>query len=781
MVQRLDQPAWLREWASLSSKQRVEKIVERYEAAVEGERITKEDWFDAAHSVLNDVEILCRECVKDRASGARAPEILLEHIRIYHDRISSVSSLRFIMSAKERQRRSTGKEESIEARLVILELQNRYLQVMLAALSLCTTTMSEKNKQESQEEDEKTASAENTKKPLHRKKSTILMSGDVEHMGKNGPILGGGYKTSWHVVRAGRFEWYRNKSDPKPKSFVFLRGFTIKLDESDECVFTLLRPEKSMYLFQRWSASLSLSLSHTHTHPLLGTWDRNVKVRVKKGQRSYWVEACKKSIEMANRATVEDATDSLVEDDVKTSFDSDDSFDEDDDFDIGEIEEKIESISKMFNINLGEVAQCMALNESIHRRAVVRNVRNAAKDLVAKVTDVQIATPREREAKGMFVLFCFILIFFFSNLSPLTRLTHIHTTGLYFYVTKQNDDVVHTRVMSDLLSLLKKTMTSVGCCSAKLRYLLLRICCDEATRYQQEFTNSLTKTPIVDIKLAVAVSNDCKKLKLGMLDLMDIAGDVATSSFNCKAVLDHFDGCASTCIRRIVKSACLHSKLSSRFYEVCKRPFDRQSDDVASTISIFRANMRRSLRIGMSHDVKRHTLMFCADVLIVSYMQALLRRRDDEKGSIENLMSRCFKRDEICNESTPLSRRSSLRKSWGARESTSKQYTARRSIGRKRSSNQFDLLRESHSYISALLVFELRDSVVALEKSLETNMVKSAEDVADEILKFCAYPPLLSKQEIVPFLENEYGLTTGVRVVTFVRLSSSSSSSSSRM
>jgi hypothetical protein len=130
---------------------------------------------------------------------------------------------------------------------------------------------------------------------------------------------------------------------------------------------------------------------------------------VKKGQRSYWVEACKKSIEMANRATVEDATDSLVEDDVKTSFDSDDSFDEDDDFDIGEIEEKIESISKMFNINLGEVAQCMALNESIHRRAVVRNVRNAAKDLVAKVTDVQIATPREREAKGMFVLFCFVL------------------------------------------------------------------------------------------------------------------------------------------------------------------------------------------------------------------------------------------------------------------------------------------------------------------------------------------------------------------------------------
>ena len=194
----------------------------------------------------------------------------------------------------------------------------------------------------------------------------------------------------------------------------------------------------------------------------------------------------------------------------------------------------------------------MSLNESVHRRAVVRNVRDTAKALVANVTDVQIATPREREAKG-----------------------------LYFYETKKDDDVVHTKVMSDLLNLLKKTMTSVGCCSAKLRYLLLRICCDEATRYQEEFTNALTKTPIVDIKLAVAVSNDCKKLKLGMLDLMDIAGDVATSSFDCKAVLDHFDGCAATCIQRIVRSACLLSRLSSRFYEACKRPFDRQSDDVA--------------------------------------------------------------------------------------------------------------------------------------------------------------------------------------------------------
>ena len=53
---------------------------------------------------------------------------------------------------------------------------------------------------------------------------------------------------------------------------------------------------------------------------------------------------------MANRATVEDATDSLVEDNVKTSFDSEDSFqsDDDDDFDIGEIEEQIESVSKTY-------------------------------------------------------------------------------------------------------------------------------------------------------------------------------------------------------------------------------------------------------------------------------------------------------------------------------------------------------------------------------------------------------------------------------------------------
>ena len=70
---------------------------------------------------------------------------------------------------------------------------------------------------------------------------------------------------------------------------------------------------------------------------------------MKKGQRPRWIEACKKSIEMANRATVEDATDSLVEDNVKTSFDSDDSFQsDDDDFDIGEIEEQIESVSKTY-------------------------------------------------------------------------------------------------------------------------------------------------------------------------------------------------------------------------------------------------------------------------------------------------------------------------------------------------------------------------------------------------------------------------------------------------
>ena len=36
-----------------------------------------------------------------------------------------------------------------------------------------------------------------------------------------------------------------------------------------------------------------------------------------------------------------------------------------------------------YNINLGEIAQCMALNESIHRRAVVRNVRESAKALIA--------------------------------------------------------------------------------------------------------------------------------------------------------------------------------------------------------------------------------------------------------------------------------------------------------------------------------------------------------------------------------------------------------------
>ena len=139
------------------------------------------------------------------------------------------------MSCKERQRRSTGKEASIEDRLVILELQNRYLQVMLSSLSLCPSSTSTSE----------SAEKKTTKPQVQRKKSTILISGAVEHMGKGGRYLGGGFKTSWHVVRAGRFEWYKKKTDPKPKSFVFLRGFTIKLDEKDECVFTLLRPEKS--------------------------------------------------------------------------------------------------------------------------------------------------------------------------------------------------------------------------------------------------------------------------------------------------------------------------------------------------------------------------------------------------------------------------------------------------------------------------------------------------------------------------------------------------------
>ena len=106
-------------------------------------------------------------------------------------------------------------------------------------------------------ESEKTKKETKPKPKIQRKKSTILISGAVEHMGKGGRYLGGGFKTSWHVVRAGRFEWYKKKTDPKPKSFVFLRGFTIKLDEADDCVFTPLRPEKS-------------------------TWDRNVQVRVKK-------------------------------------------------------------------------------------------------------------------------------------------------------------------------------------------------------------------------------------------------------------------------------------------------------------------------------------------------------------------------------------------------------------------------------------------------------------------------------------------------------------------
>ena len=63
MVQRLDQPAWLREWSSLSLKKRKEKIVERYNVAIEGERLTREQWFDAAHSVR---VFLRRYCIYTR-------------------------------------------------------------------------------------------------------------------------------------------------------------------------------------------------------------------------------------------------------------------------------------------------------------------------------------------------------------------------------------------------------------------------------------------------------------------------------------------------------------------------------------------------------------------------------------------------------------------------------------------------------------------------------------------------------------------------------------------
>ena len=102
--------------------------MERYNVAIEGERLTREQWFDAAHSVrvflrryciytrtyptqqvLNDIELLCGEC-QETCSGCCAPDVLLEHIRIYHNLISNVSSLRFLMSCKERQRRSTGRK-----------------------------------------------------------------------------------------------------------------------------------------------------------------------------------------------------------------------------------------------------------------------------------------------------------------------------------------------------------------------------------------------------------------------------------------------------------------------------------------------------------------------------------------------------------------------------------------------------------------------------------------------------------------------------------------------
>ena len=200
--------------------------------------------------VLNDIELLCGECVKKRAPGARAPDVLLEHIRIYHNLISNVSSLRFLMSCKERQRRSTGKEASIEDRLVILELQNRYLQVMLSSLSLCPSSTST-----SESEKKKRKRSQNQKYNERKVRFSYLELWNIwEKVVDTWVEVSRRHGMSFvQVVLSGT----KKKTDPKPKSFVFLRGFTIKLDEADDCVFTLLRPEKS-------------------------TWDRNVQVRVGK-------------------------------------------------------------------------------------------------------------------------------------------------------------------------------------------------------------------------------------------------------------------------------------------------------------------------------------------------------------------------------------------------------------------------------------------------------------------------------------------------------------------
>ena len=175
------------------------------------------------------------------------------------------------MSCKERQRRSTGKEASIEDRLVILELQNRYLQVMLSSLSLCpsstSTSESEKKKEETK-----------PKPKIQRKKSTILISGAVEHMGKGGRYLGGGFKTSWHVVAQVVLSGTKRNGSQTKILRVSSRIYN-QTDEGDDCVFTLYVLEKS-------------------------TWDRNVQVRVKRSA-SFDGSKRKKSIEMANRATME--------------------------------------------------------------------------------------------------------------------------------------------------------------------------------------------------------------------------------------------------------------------------------------------------------------------------------------------------------------------------------------------------------------------------------------------------------------------------------------------
>eukprot|EP00940_MAST-03C_sp_MAST-3C-sp2_P001471 g1471.t1 len=458
MVQRLDQPAWLREWSRMSPKERKQSVARRFREATvfDGRRpTTREEWFEVTHSALSDVDVLTRECVRNRTAGAAEPDVLLKHVKYYHEHLCKAPFVsEFFVESRIRYKKmcdELGAETEEDTRMGMLELQNRYLRVMLGALSHCGGTRGALRLHDVSKRDGDVDDIDADLPPPPPVQLSTLKAGYAEQLSREGRLVGSAFRKLWHVVRAGRLEWYETEDTKEMKSFVFLRGFTIEVGKDDR-TFTLIRPPKS-------------------------TWQRNVRIRVKSAaDKKTWIRACRDGVRMANAAGLEDATDSSVDDFVKkkkTKSANDDEDSDEDDVHVIESHEKASEIemAAKFGVHVGRLAHGMVLLESIHSRVVLRNIREMSEDLIAKMTDKQIASGREREE-----------------------------AGLYWYESKRDDDIVHTIVVKKLLAYLKEAMTTVGCCSSRLKGLVLQHCMDEATRYQERLTKLLCRTPIVDVE-----------------------------------------------------------------------------------------------------------------------------------------------------------------------------------------------------------------------------------------------------------------------------------------